>query len=171
MITIEIIKRGEAKPLSNRRNQQDVVIEYVIARSNGDIFTRIIGKRRLSGAEFTGGKFGAKYYSLTDLAPYISQMPGISRNPSSSYLLKDALPPNNNISGAIVAILRAEGVLMSSPPSVENYAYTEVGYISGCRSWRDPHYSIDRFLEDMLDMDALEIVEVPESKVWRSPNR
>ena len=166
---LEILKRGKARPLSRRRNQYDVVIEYLIARSDGEIFVHIIDKRHLHGDEFHGGALGKKYYSLSSLAPYIKLMPDVSQRPGTSETLKAALPRNNNTSGAIVAVLRAEGVLMSSPPSEENYSYSPLGPVSGCRSWSNPDYSIDDFLREMVEMDTLDVVEVPESKIWCSP--
>lgn len=163
----EIVKKSHARPLSNRRNQRDVVIEYLIARSNDEIFVHITGKRRLNGDEFEGGEFSKKYYSLSSLAAAIRQIPSPLRRPASSIILKDFLPPNNNVSGAIVAILRAEDVLLCSSPTPENYAYAPFQSVSGYLNWRNPSYSIDDFLEEMIEMDTLDTVEVAESKIWR----
>ncbi len=155
MMNFDVVKYGESRPLSNKRNQRDVTIEYLIARYRAEIFVQILGKRHSNGEEFRGGALGKKFYSLSAIAPGIAQMPGVSRRPASSLGLKCMLPPNNNTSGAIVSIMRAEGVLMSSPPSVENYAYAPLGDVSGCRSWRNPDYSIGTFLKRWLKRKQL----------------
>ncbi len=125
-------------------------------------------KERRNGEAFLDGVISHKIYSLLNMAEQVDSMPEYPAPHESSKFLKTVLPGDNNVSGWLTAIFRAEDVLFVAPTLSENLAYLPVCEISGTKSWRNPDCVIYDFISEMKNRKSIKTIEVPESKIGRS---